>query len=282
MNWTEWKSVAEFDFTDIIYEKKYLVTGGGVSKITFNKPEKLNAFTPKTCEEVCIAIRDANHDSTIGVIVITGAGDKAFCTGADSAVMTSVEAIKEVFEGVKYPGIDEYIRRSRKPVIAAVKGYAIGGGNHIAYNSDFTIAADNAIFGQVGPRMGSPADGWIASNLIRVVGMKRAREMWMLCRQYTVQEALAMGLVNTVVPLEELDEEVDRWCEEILEKSPTCIQVLKACFDSDIDYLDGSSRRFANRMAPEFVGSEEHREAMEANKERRKPNFWKSRMPGNE
>jgi 1,4-dihydroxy-2-naphthoyl-CoA synthase len=196
--------------------------------------------------------------------------------------MTSVEAVKDVFEGVRYPGIDEFVRRSRKPIIAAVKGYAIGGGHHIAYNCDFTIAADNAIFGQVGPRIGSPADGWIVSNLNRVVGTKKAREIWMLCRQYTAQEALAMGLVNTVVPLEKFDEEVDRWCEEVLGKSPTCIQVLKACFDSDIDYLDGSSRRFSNRMAPEFLGSEEHKEATEANRERRKPNFWKSKMPKDE
>lgn len=275
LQWTEWKRANGFDFPDIMYEKKYLLTGGGVARITFNKPEKLNPFTIETWEEVHQCIQDANKDHSIGVIVITGAGDRAFCTGADSSVETSPEAMDEALEATL---IDDYVRRSRKPLIAAVKGYAIGGGNHLAYCCDFTIAADNAIFAQVGPRIGSPANGYVVTYLARVVGAKRAREIWMLCRQYTAQQALEMGLVNTVVPLDKFDEEVDRWCEEILEKSPTIIALIKASFDNDTDYMDGSYGRLLRQMAPEFVGSEEHKEAMQANIERRKPNFWKSKI----
>jgi naphthoate synthase/2-ketocyclohexanecarboxyl-CoA hydrolase len=174
------------------------------------------------------------------------------------------------------------LRQCRKPVRAAVRGYAIGGGHHLAYMCDFTVAADNAIFGQVGPRIGSPADGYYVPYLTRVVGAKKAREMWMLCRRYNAQQALAMGLANAVVPLADLDAEVDRWCEEILALSPTCIEILKAAFDAETGLLEGAVGTqgiWSNLMYPEFFDSAEVKEAQQAFFEKRPPNFWQFRRP---
>ena len=236
MGWSAWKTVGGFDFTDIIYEKKFLDSGGGVGRITINRPEVLNAFTDVSMEEMRVALSDANLDPAIGVLVLTGAGDKAFSVGGD----VKWEAKGGTLATFQSGSIaNTYLRTCRKPIIAAIKGYAIGGGHHLAYCCDFSIAADNAIFGQNGPRVGSPISGWPVSYLVRVVGAKKAKEIWMLCRRYTAQEALNMGLVNTVVPLDKVDEEVDKWCEEILSLSPTCIQILKASFDAEMDMEEG-------------------------------------------
>jgi 1,4-dihydroxy-2-naphthoyl-CoA synthase len=171
------------------------------------------------------------------------------------------------------PDLELHLRLLGKPVIAAVKGYCIGYGNHFAYHCDFTIAADNAQFGQTGPRVGSPAGGSPVAYLARVIGQKRAREMWMLCRRYTAQEALQMGLINTVVPISQLDEEVDKWCQELLEKNPTCLQILKASFDNEIEDMPHAAAYYPSLIAPHFFGSEEQREAQNAFLEKRKPDW---------
>lgn len=277
MKWTSWEKVKGLDFTDIIYEKKYRTEGGGVARITINRPERYNSFTAHTHEEMCTALDDATVDRTIGVIVLTGAGDKAFCTGGDLSWEATPGELRKMFYHTV--GIDPVQRVTRQPVIAAVKGYCIGGGNHIAYVADFTIAADNAIFGQTGPRVGSLPDGWLPAYLTRVVGAKKAREIWMLCRRYNAKEALEMGLVNAVVPLDKLDEEVDKWCDEILQASPDAIAILKASFGADIEYMAGSLGYYSRLMAPNWFDSEMMKEAQTAWFEKRKPNFWKFEKP---
>ena len=282
MGWTDWEQEEKFSFNDVIYEKKYHSEGGGVGRITINRPKVYNAFTGDTVDEICIALDDASHDKTLGVVVITGAGDKAFSSGGDVSWEQEgqegpARGSRFVFAGGR-PTINQFVRRCRKPVIAAVKGYAIGGGHHLAYMCDFTIAADNAKFGQTGPRVGSPADGLVVAYLTFVVGTKKAREIWMLTKQYSAKEALEMGLVNTVVPLEKLDEEVDSWCERILAHSPECISILKASFDSVFDHLDGSTGRLQNLIAPDFFDGDVMKEAQDAFFEKRKPDFWKDRL----
>ncbi|MBI2162465.1 MAG: enoyl-CoA hydratase/isomerase family protein [Candidatus Rokubacteria bacterium] len=195
-------------YKDILYETK-----DHVARITINRPKQYNAFTGDTLKELTLAFEDAGGDDEVGVVVLTGAGDKAFCAGGD------VNWEKE--GGLERQVLEPYtlhltVSRCAKPVIARVNGYAVGGGNHLQYFCDFTVAAEHAIFGQNGPRVGSPAGGPIVSYLARIVGHKRAREMWMLCRRYTAKQALDWGLVNAVVPMAELDAEVGRWCEELL------------------------------------------------------------------
>ena len=274
MAWTRWEKVAEFDFTDVIYEKKYLEKGGGVARITINRPDKLNAFTDHTIREWATGLDDASHDDAIGVVVLTGAGDRAFSSGGDVAWEAGGGLRRQFYHS--YPP-NHFLRMCRKPIIAAVRGYAIGGGHHIAYCCDFTIAAENAIFGQNGPRVASPADGYPVAYLTRVVGAKKAREIWMLCRRYNAQQALELGLVNVVVPLDKLDEEVDRWCEELLSLNPTCLEVLKASFDADVDYLAASFGRISSLMAPAFFEGPDPKEAADAFFEKRKPDFWQFR-----
>ena len=269
----EWTRVPGLEFEEIIYEKKYF-DDGGVARITINRPERMNAITNVGMGEICDALSDASHDKTIGVVVLTGAGERAFCTGGDVA-WESLGGLRRIWE---HPiSINRALRLCRKPVIAAVKGWAIGGGNHWAYFCDFTIAADNAKFGQNGPRVGSPADGYMVSYLTRVIGAKRAREMWMLCRRYTAYEALEMGLVNKVVPVDRLEEEVDKWCQELLAMSPTCLEILKASFNSDTDYLMYSGHHIVHQMYPDYLGSEEYSEGPLAFEEKRKPNWGKFR-----
>ncbi len=274
MAWSEWEKVPEFSFTDIIYEKKYLDRGGGAARITINRPQRLNAFTDHTMEEMSAGLDDASHDKTIGVVVLTGAGDKAFSSGGDVGWETG-GGLRRQFYASMPP--NTLLRLCRKPIIAAVKGYAIGAGNHLAYCCDLTIAADNAIFGQNGPRVASPADGYLVSYATRVIGAKRAREMWMLCRRYNAQQALQWGLCNVVGPLAKFDEEVDKWCEEILGLNPTCIEILKASFDSDIDYLAGSFGRMSSLMAPDHFDGPDQKEAGEAFFNKRPPDFWQFR-----
>lgn len=271
-NYKEWKKVENYEYDDLIYEKKYLETGG-VARMSINRPKSLNAFTGDTIRHIWDCIYDINADPSIGVVILTGTGDKAFCTGGD----VGAEAEGE-FEDKIFFNCNDFIVECKKPIIAVVKGWCVGGGNHVAYCCDFTIAADNARFAQNGPRVGSPASGWPIQYAIRVLGAKKAREMWMLCRRYSAQQALEMGLVNSVVPLDKLDAEVDQWCEEILEKSPSCIQMLKSAFDTEFNNMRADKAGAIQKiMFPDFMNGEEMTEAQNAFFEKRKPQFAKFR-----
>jgi len=251
---------------EILYAKT-----DGVARITINRPEVHNAVTDKHLELMCECFRDADADAAIGVVVLTGAGDRAFSSGGDVGWEKQGGA-KAVFQGGG-PDVHRAMRECLKPVIAAVKGWAIGLGNHLAYSADITIAADNAVFGQVGPRVASPADGWNVAYLTHIVGAKKAREMWYMCRRYDAHEAERMGLVNKVVPLAELDAEVDRWSEELLAVSPTCLRILKASFEASFDPIRQPLGSMQRLIAPSFIGSSEQLEGASAFLEKRKPNF---------
>ena len=275
MIWSDYKQVKEYDFTDILYEKKYhRELEGGVARITINRPQKLNALTDHAINEMFQAFYDASHDLSIGIIVLTSFGNKAFCAGGD--LEWEKKGLKDMIYQGKSPV--HILRMSRKPVLSAVKGYCLGLGNFLSSFSDFTIAADNAVFGQAGPTVGSPVDGFLVAYLVKVVGAKKARELFMLCRRYTAIEALEMKLVNMVVPLEKIEQEVDKWCEEILALSPGCIEVLKASFDMEIDYLAGSLGKLSGLMYPDWFTGLEIKEGQQAFFEKRKPRFWKSRI----
>ncbi|AMX82519.1 1,4-dihydroxy-2-naphthoyl-CoA synthase [Geobacillus subterraneus] len=262
----EW--VKEYDYEDIIYE-----TYNGIAKITINRPEVHNAFRPKTVNEMIDAFSRARDDSNIGVIILTGAGGKAFCSGGDQKVRGHGGYVGEdEIPRLNVLDLQRLIRVIPKPVIAMVAGYAIGGGHVLHVVCDLTIAADNAIFGQTGPKVGSFDGGYGAGYLARIVGHKKAREIWYLCRQYNAQEALEMGLVNKVVPLEQLEEETVKWAQEILEKSPTAIRFLKAAFNADSDGLAGI-QQLAGDATLLFYTTEEAKEGMRAFKEKRKPDF---------
>lgn len=274
--WSEWHPVVGEgldDFVEILYEKKmHHELGGGVARISLNKPEKMNTLTLVTVDEMFRAFYDANHDPAIGVIVIAGKG-KHFGAGGD--VEWERWGLREAFYN-RYPH-NRLMRMSRKPIIAQVQGYCIAGHNHMAYCCDFTIAADNAIFGQAGPRVSSPADGFFVPYLTKVVGAKKAREMWMLCRKYKAPEALQMGLINTVVPLDALEAEVDRWCEEMLAVSPGCLEVLKAAFDQEMDGYKESCVTSA-AMYPDWFDMPEGKEGGAAFLAKRKARFWDIRQ----
>ncbi len=254
------------NYTDILYE----ITGG-VARITINRPKSYNAFTGVTIQELNHAFERASVDHSVGVVVLTGAGDKAFCAGGD----VKWEADGGL-KGQPY-NLNDTVGRCPKPVIARVNGYAIGGGNHLAYFCDFTIAAEHAIFGQNGARVGSPASGSIVNFLTHQIGHKRAREMWLLCRRYTARQMLDWGLVNSVVPMEKLDEEVQKWCDEILALSPTCLKVMKASFEAEFDYLRGTGHRIVEMISPDYFSSGEQQEGANAFMEKRKPDFSKWR-----
>lgn len=264
----KWKKVK--DYTDIIYEY-----ADGIAKITINRPEVRNAFRPETTQELMDAFADARDNSAVGVVLFTGAGDKAFCSGGDQRVRGDAGYVG----GDKIPRLNvldlqRQIRTLPKPVIAVVAGYAIGGGNVLATVCDLTIAADNAIFGQTGPKVGSFDAGYGSTYLARIVGHKKAREIWYLCRQYNAQEALAMGLVNAVVPLHQLEEEAVRWAKELLEKSPLALRLLKAAFNADTDGLAGLQQLGGDATLLYYM-SEEAQEGRDAYLEKRKPNFKK-------
>lgn len=262
----EW--VKEREYEDIIYE-----TYNGIAKITINRPEVHNAFRPKTVAELIDAFSYARDDANIGVIILTGAGGKAFCSGGDQKVRGHGGYVGEdQIPRLNVLDLQRLIRIIPKPVIAMVAGYAIGGGHVLHVVCDLTIAADNAIFGQTGPKVGSFDGGYGAGYLARIVGHKKAREIWYLCRQYTAQEALEMGLVNKVVPLEQLEEETVKWAQEILEKSPTAIRFLKAAFNADSDGLAGI-QQLAGDATLLFYTTDEAKEGRDAFKEKRKPNF---------
>ena len=274
MTWTNWEKVEgdKLDFTDIIYEKKHHVKyEGGIARILVNRPEVYNALNQNAMDEMFRAFYDAGHDPMIGVIVLGGVGDH-FGTGGD--VIYEQWGLRQMIYW-QYPS-NRALRTSKKPVIAAVNGFCIGGSHHLAYMCDFTIAADNAIFGQNGPRVSSPADGFIVSYLVRVVGAKKAREMWMLCRRYTASEALDMGLCNKVVPLAKLEDEVDQWCEELLAMSPSCLEILKASFDWEIDSMPNLGS-ISSWLHPDFLETAEGKEGSAAFIEKRAPRFWQIR-----
>ena len=262
----EW--IAGRKYEEIIYE-----TYKGIAKITINRPQVRNAFTPRTVTELLDAFAHARDDSSVGVIVLTGAGDLAFCSGGDQKVRGNGGYVGEDnIPRLNVLDLQRLIRVIPKPVIAMVKGYAIGGGHVLHLVCDLTIAADNAIFGQTGPKVGSFDGGYGAGYLARIVGHKKAREIWYLCRQYNAQEALDMGLVNTVVPLDRVEEETLQWCEEILEKSPTALRFLKAAFNADSDGLAGI-QQLAGDATLLYYQSEEAKEGRDSFKEKRKPNF---------
>ena len=255
---------------DVLYERCTRSIGGSAARITINRPHKLNAFTNKTMKELMIAVEVANRDPSVGVVVLQGMGDKAFSTGGDVAWEGERTTADWFFDVPP----NHVVRFSSKPVIAAVRGYAIGGGNHLAYTCDLTVAADNAIFGQIGSRHGSPADGYMVRYLVRVIGAKRAREMWLTRRRIDAKTALEWGLINAVVPLAEHEKEVLKWCSYVLDGSPTCIKILKAVFDLEIDEMAGDVRRYAHLIHPNFVESDEAHEAQQAFFEKRAPSFW--------
>lgn len=262
-----WIEIKQYE--DIRLEK----TEDGIAKITINRPEVRNAFRPETVQEMQEAFEICRQDSSIGVIILTGEGPHAFCSGGDQRVRGSEGYLGE--DGIPRLNVldlQKQIRSLPKPVIAMVAGYAIGGGHVLHVVCDLTIAADNARFGQVGPRVGSFDGGLGSSYLARIVGQKKAREIWYLCRQYTAQQALEMGLVNCVVPLDQLEEETLKWCREILQHSPLALRCLKACLNADCDGQVGLLDLAGNATMLYYM-TEEAQEGKQAFLEKRKPNF---------
>ena len=256
------------EYQDILYAE-----ADGVATITINRTEKMNAFRGQTCEELIHAFNRAGWNKDIGVIVFTGAGDRAFCTGGDQAAHEGFYDGRGTI-GLPVEELQSVIRDVPKPVIARVQGYAIGGGNVLAVLCDLTIAADTAQFGQVGPKVGSVDPGFGTAYLAQVVGEKKAREIWYLCRRYTAEQAVEMGLANIVVPADQLDAEVDRWCAEILERSPTAIAIAKRSFNAATDNLRGISSMGMQALAL-YYDTDESREGVRAFMEKRKPKFRK-------
>jgi naphthoate synthase len=262
------------------YEDILVETAEGIAKVTINRPEVRNAFRSKTVTEMSDAFARAGDDPAIGVIILTGAGEKAFCSGGDQKTRGHGGYVDDA--GVPRLNVLDFQRQIRllpKPVIAMVAGYAVGGGHVLHLLCDLTIAADNAIFGQAGPKVGSFDAGYGATYLARVVGHKKAREIWYLCRQYSAQQALDMGLVNTVVPLERLEEETVQWCRELLEKSPIALRFLKAAFNADTDGLAGL-QQLAGDATMLYYLTDEAKEGRNAFVEKRKPDFGRfPRLP---
>ncbi len=253
-------------YKDILYDVR-----DAVARITINRPEKYNAFTAETCEELIDALRHAGWDKSVAVIVLAGAGDRAFCTGADQSAHEGSYGGRGTI-GLPIDEVQSLIRDVPKPVIARVQGFAIGGGNVLATLCDLTIASEKAVFGQVGPKVGSVDPGFGTAYLARLVGEKRAREIWYLCRRYSAKEALDMGLVNAVVPHDKLDEEVDKWCAEIRERSPTAIAIAKRSFNADTEQLRGLSSLGFEAVSL-FYNTEESKEGGRAFREKRPPKF---------
>lgn len=262
--WTAMK-----EYVDIRLEK----TNDGVAKVTINRPEVRNAFRPETIQEMQEAFEICRNDPSVGVVILTGEGPLAFCSGGDQRVRGDEGYVGH--DGVPRLNVldlQKQIRSLPKPVIAMVAGYAIGGGHVLHVVCDLTIAADNARFGQVGPRVGSFDGGLGSSYLARIVGQKKAREIWYLCRQYDAQEALEMGLVNCVVPLEKLEEETLKWCRDILQHSPLALRCLKACMNADCDGQVGLLDLAGNATMLYYM-TEEAQEGKQAFLEKRKPDF---------
>jgi naphthoate synthase len=258
-------------YEDIRYE-----LAEGIAKITIDRPEVHNAFRPETLIEISDALDRAREDADVGVIVLTGEGPLAFCSGGDQRVRGDTGYVASGAQVGRFHVTDLHVqmRRTPKPIVAMVAGYAIGGGHVLHVVCDLTIAADNARFGQTGPKVGSFDGGFGASLLAAQVGPKKAKEIWFLCRQYSAQEALEIGLVNTVVPLEELEEETVRWCREMLELSPFALRLLKASFNASEDGFAGI-QQLAHDANLLFYASDEAKEGREAYREKRRPDFGK-------
>ncbi|WP_261640120.1 1,4-dihydroxy-2-naphthoyl-CoA synthase [Erwinia mallotivora] len=267
----EWHDSAA-DFTDIRYAK----SPDGIARITINRPQVRNAFRPQTVKEMLLALDDARHDAGIGVIVLTGEGDQAFCAGGDQKIRGDYGGYRDE-AGVHHLNVLDFQRQIRscpKPVVAMVAGYAVGGGHVLHMLCDLTIAADNARFGQTGPKVGSFDGGWGAAYMARIVGQKKAREIWFLCRMYSAQQALEMGLVNAVVPLAELERETVRWCREMLQNSPMALRCLKAALNADCDGQAGL-QELAGNATMLFYMTEEGQEGRNAFNQKRQPDFSK-------
>lgn len=271
-----WKKVKEYQ--DIIYEK---LEDEGIVKITINRPEVRNAFRPETVKELIDAFNNAREDQTVGVILLTGAGPTkdgkyAFCSGGDQRIRGDKGYIgsDDKVPRLNVLDLQKIIRSIPKVVIAVVAGYAIGGGHVLHIVCDLTIAADNAIFGQTGPKVGSFDGGFGSSYLARIVGQKKAREIWYLCRQYNAQQALDMGLVNTVVPIDKLEDEAVQWAREIMQHSPMAIRVLKSAFNAELDGQAGIQELAGNATLLYYM-SEEAQEGKNAYLQKRKPDFKK-------
>ena len=269
----EWNDLTQnFMFEDILYHK----SADGIANITINRPRVRNAFRPKTVMEMERALADARFDADIGVIIFTGAGDLAFCSGGDQKIRGDYGGYKDD-SGVHHLNVldlQRQIRTCPKPVVAMVAGYAIGGGHVLHLVCDLTIAADNAVFGQTGPKVGSFDGGFGASYMARIVGQKKAREIWFLCRQYNAEEALEMGLVNTVVPLKDLEKETVAWCREMLCHSPIALRCMKAALNADCDGQTGL-QELAGDATMLFYMTEEGQEGRNAFNEKRKTDFSK-------
>ncbi|WDZ88710.1 1,4-dihydroxy-2-naphthoyl-CoA synthase [Nocardiopsis sp. HUAS JQ3] len=269
----DWQRSGEY--SDIIYE-----TAEGIAKITINRPERHNAFRPQTLFELQDAFNLARDDSSVGVIIFTGAGDQAFCSGGDQKIrgedgyMGDDAVARQGIGRLNVLDLQVQIRRLPKPVIAMVAGWSIGGGNVLQVCCDLTIAADNAKFGQTGPKVGSFDGGYGSWLLAETVGLKKAREIWYLCRQYSAQEALDMGMINTVVPLEDLEKETVAWAREMLEKSPLALRMLKGAINAVSDGAAGM-QQFAGDSTMLYYMSEEAQEGRDAFKEKRRPEFDK-------
>jgi naphthoate synthase len=267
----EWTAVP--GFTDILYAK----TDEGIAKITINRPQVRNAFRPETVQELSAAFADARDDPDIGVIILTGAGRDAFCSGGDQRFRGKGGYVgRDGVPRLNVLDLQRQIRTLPKPIVAMVAGYAIGGGHVLHMICDLTIAADNARFGQTGPKVGSFDGGYGASYMARIVGQKKAREIWFLCRQYDARQALEMGLVNCVVPYERLETETVQWCREMLANSPIALRCLKAALNADCDGQAGL-QELAGNATLLFYLSEEGQEGKQAYLEKRKPDFRKFR-----
>ena len=270
-----WQSVSGYE--DILYEK---ATGEALAKISINRPEVRNAFRPQTVFEMSRAFADARDDSEIGVVILTGVGDEAFCSGGDQRIRGEGGYVgKDGIARLNVLDLQRQIRTLPKPVVAMVKGYAVGGGHVLHVVCDLTIAADNARFGQTGPKVGSFDGGYGSAFLARIVGQKKAREIWFLCRQYDAAQALQMGLVNTVVPLAEVEAETIKWCREMLQLSPLALRCLKSALNADCDGQAGLQELAGNATLLYYM-TEEGKEGKQAFLEKRKPNFKKfKRLP---
>jgi naphthoate synthase len=276
-DWTAWENVDGYELEELLYDKRYRVRDGercgGVARIRFNRPERMNAFTVETSAQLIEALNEANRDTSIGVIVVSHTGQH-FGVGGDVAGLG-----ENVRKSAGMGGItpDTIIKRCLKPVIAVVRGYVIGMHHHMAYHCDFTIAGESAVFGQNGPRVGSPASGFLVASSAHVVGMKRARELWIRCRQLTAQEALERGLCNVVVQDRLLDAETERWCDDLLDRVPICLAAVKQSFeavDAPLHYSDN----FLSMIETDFGNRPEIREAGQSFFEKRPPNFWTDEM----
>ncbi len=269
----KWQTIKEYE--DILFE--YFE---GIAKITINRPEVRNAFRPQTVMEMCEAMEICRNDENIGCVVLTGAGDKAFCSGGDQRVKGRAGYVgNDGIPRLNVLELQKLIRYLPKPVVAMVNGYAIGGGHVLHLVCDLSIASDNAIFGQTGPKVGSFDGGFGSSYLARIVGQKKAREIWFLCRQYSAAEALDMGLVNKVVPFDKLEDEVVEWCQIMLERSPMALRMIKAGLNAELDGQVGI-QQLAGDCTLLFYQTDEAQEGKNAFLEKRKPDFSKyKRLP---